>query len=86
LAAAVVQTPRLSVLEMLNKNVGVFGLNALHVLRDPKWVQRLTESLERVGEMKLEPHVGKIFPASDAAAAHRYLETRQATGKVLLEW
>jgi len=86
LASAVVQTPRLSVLEMLNRNTGVFGLNALHVLRDPKWVERLTASLERIGEMKLEPHVGKVFPASEAAAAHHFLETRQATGKVLLEW
>ena len=86
LATAVVQTPRLSVLEMLNKNVGVFGLNALHVLRDPKWVERLTSAIESAGSMKLEPHVGKVFPARDAAAAHRTLETRQATGKLLLEW
>ncbi len=86
LATAVVQTPRLSVLEMLRKNVGVFGLNALHVLRDPKWVERLTASLENAGEMRLEPHIGKVFAAGDAAQAHRYLETRQATGKVLLEW
>ncbi|MBI3192580.1 MAG: zinc-binding dehydrogenase [Pedosphaera parvula] len=86
LAAAVAQTPRLSVLEMLNRNAGVFGLNALHVLKDPAWVARLTRALERADEMKLEPHIGKVFPASQAAEAHRYLETRQATGKVLLEW
>lgn len=86
LGLAVARTPRLSVLEMLNRNAGVFGLNALHVLRDPKWVERLTTALERAHEMKLTPHVGRVFAAGDVALAHRYLETRQATGKVLLEW
>jgi len=86
LASAVVQTPRLSVLEMLNRNTGVFGLNALHILKDPKWVERLTQALESAADLELEPHVGKVFRADDVAAAHRYLETRQATGKVLLEW
>ena len=86
LAKAVVQTPRLSVLKLLNQNVGVFGLNALHVLQDPKWVERLTSSLEGAGGMKLAPHVGKVFPAGEAAAAHEYLQTRKALGKVLLEW
>ncbi|MBK7584165.1 MAG: zinc-binding dehydrogenase [Myxococcales bacterium] len=86
IARAVLSTPRLSVLDLLNHNQGVFGLNALHVLRDPKWVEKLTAKLERVTDMQLAPHVGKVFPANEAAAAHRYLETRQATGKVLLEW
>jgi NADPH:quinone reductase-like Zn-dependent oxidoreductase len=86
LASAVVQTPRLSVLEMLNRNAGVFGLNALHILKDPTWIERLTAALERAGDLNLEPHVGRVFPADEAAAAHRYLETRQATGKVLLQW
>jgi 2-desacetyl-2-hydroxyethyl bacteriochlorophyllide A dehydrogenase len=86
LASAVVQTPRLSVLEMLNRNAGVFGLNALHILKDPKWVERLTQAIENAADLDLEPHVGKVFSADDVASAHRYLETRQATGKVLLEW
>ena len=37
-------------------------------------------------EMGLEPHVGRVFPAAEVADAHRYLETKQAKGKVLLAW
>ena len=40
----------------------------------------------RIGEIGLKPLVGKVFPAADVAQAHRFLETKQATGKVLLAW
>jgi hypothetical protein len=36
--------------------------------------------------MGIAPHVGKVFPAADVTAAHSFLETKQATGKVLLQW
>jgi NADPH:quinone reductase-like Zn-dependent oxidoreductase len=81
---AVAQTPRLSIMKMFDANVGVFALNALHVLSDEGWVARLTERFADVDRDGLKPHVGKIFPAAEVAAAHAYLETRQAVGKVLL--
>lgn len=86
IAAAALRTPRISVLKLFNDNTGVFALNALHVLRDPAWVARLIRAMEAVEAMNLQPHVGKVFPAAEAAAAHAFLETRQATGKVLLAW
>ena len=39
-------------------------------------------ALLREGKLKL--HIGKIFPLAAAAEAHRYLESRQSTGKLLL--
>ena len=42
--------------------------------------------LTRVEEMHLAPHVGKVFAAKDVATAHEFLQTKQATGKVLLAW
>jgi NADPH2:quinone reductase len=36
----------------------------------------------REGRLKL--HVGKTFPLAQAADAHRYLESRQSTGKLIL--
>lgn len=86
IALAALRTPRLSVLKMFDSNHGLFALNALHVLADPSWVARLTQSIASVEEMKLEPHVGKIFPAEQVSGAHEFLQTRQALGKVLLEW
>jgi NADPH:quinone reductase-like Zn-dependent oxidoreductase len=86
MALAAVRTPRISVLKMFDENTGIYALNALHVLRDPKWVTKLTVAFGRVDELGLRPHVGKVFAASDVADAHRYLEMKQATGKVLLAW
>ncbi len=86
IAAAALQTPRISVLKLFDANTGIFALNALHVLRDPAWVERLTRAMADIEQMGLRPHVGKVFPAAQASAAHAFLETKQATGKVLLQW
>jgi len=39
-------------------------------------------ALMRDGRLKL--HIGKTFPLAQAADAHRYLESRQSTGKLIL--
>jgi NADPH:quinone reductase-like Zn-dependent oxidoreductase len=85
-AAAVMRTPKISVLKLFDASTGIFALNSLHVLRDPAWAARLTRSLSAIEQIGLVPHVGKVFPAAEAAAAHAFLETKQATGKVLLQW
>ncbi|HUQ07612.1 MAG TPA: alcohol dehydrogenase catalytic domain-containing protein [Kofleriaceae bacterium] len=86
IAVAALRTPRISVLKLFDANTGIYALNALHVLRDPVWVERMTRSLVAVDKLDLKPHVGKVFAAKDAGAAHAFLETKQATGKVLLAW
>jgi NADPH2:quinone reductase len=83
---AVARTPRVSILKLFEPNIGVFGLNALTVLRDESWSRRLTEKVSSSGALSVKPRVGKVFPAADVGAAHEYLATRQAVGKVLLEW
>jgi len=85
-ASALIQMPRISILKLFNDNTGVYALNALHVLRDPTWIARLTRSMDTIEPMGIQPHVGKVFPATEVAAAHEFLETKQATGKVLLQW
>lgn len=86
IAAAALQTPRISVLKLFDANTGIYALNALHVLRDPVWIERLTKAMTNIEQMGLRPHVGKVFPAAEVGAAHAFLETKQATGKVLLQW
>jgi len=39
-------------------------------------------ALMRDGRLKL--HIGKTFPLARAAEAHRYLESRESTGKLIL--
>ncbi|MDQ3365953.1 MAG: alcohol dehydrogenase catalytic domain-containing protein [Myxococcota bacterium] len=83
---AALRMPRISILKLFDANTGIYALNALHVLRDPVWIERLTKSMTAVETMGLRPHVGKVFAAADVAGAHSFLETKQATGKVLLAW
>jgi 2-desacetyl-2-hydroxyethyl bacteriochlorophyllide A dehydrogenase len=83
---AALRTPRIGVLKLFDTNTGIYALNALNVLRDPTWMERLTKAISNVETMGLVPHVGKVFPASDVSSAHAFLETKQATGKVLLQW
>jgi NADPH2:quinone reductase len=47
------------------------------------WVSRASEILHQVSEGKLRTFV-TTYPLSDAAAAHRALETRTSTGKLVL--
>ena len=86
IAKALIQMPRISILKLFNDNTGIYALNALHVLRDPSWISKLTSSMTTVEAMGLAPHVGRVFPASEVGAAHDFLSTKQATGKVLLSW
>ena len=79
IALAALRTPRISVLKLFDANTGIFALNALHVLRDPVWIERMTRSLVAVDQLDLRPHVGKIFPAKEAGAAHAFLETKTVT-------
>ena len=86
IASALLRTPRISVLKLFDANTGVYALNALHILQDPTWIERLTSSMADISAMELKPHIGKVFDAKEVAAAHAFLETKQATGKVLLHW
>lgn len=83
---AALRMPRISVLKLFDQNTGIYALNALHVLRDPAWIARLTTAFGQRAGLGLEPHIGKVFPAADVAQAHAFLETKQATGKVLIAW
>ena len=85
-ALAALRTPRISVLKLFDQNTGIYALNALHVLRDPTWIARLTAAFGQFAKLELAPHIGKIFPAAEVAQAHAFLETKQATGKVLIAW
>jgi 2-desacetyl-2-hydroxyethyl bacteriochlorophyllide A dehydrogenase len=86
MALAALRTPRISVLKLFDANTGIFALNALNVLRDDAWVERLVAAMDRVSALGLKPIIGKVFPAAEVADAHEYLQTKQATGKVLISW
>ena len=70
---------------LLSKSVGVFGyfLGASARLQEESraWGGLL---LDYWKDGKLKPHVDRTFPLADVAEAHRYLESRDSVGKILL--
>lgn len=78
--------PALEPALLVGRNVGVQGfyLGRLMTLR-PGLVREAAEDLLRLwAEGLLRPVVGSTFPLAEAAEAHRLLEERRSTGKVVL--
>ena len=63
----------------------MLGVNLGHLwkLQDEvgRWSRKLLRYYER-GQIR--PHVDRVFPFSQAAEAHQYIEDRKNVGKVLL--
>jgi len=70
---------------LLNANKGVFGVNLGHlwdqIPRIRGWVDDL---LALWSQGVIRPHVDKVFPFAEAAAAHHYMQDRKNIGKILL--
>ena len=66
----------------------MIGINMLRVADDhPHIIKRCLEGVVRLIEEGIfSPAIGKIFPVSEIAAAHEYLEKRKSIGKVAVIW
>ncbi|MFQ5745362.1 MAG: zinc-binding dehydrogenase [Acidobacteriota bacterium] len=81
------RTPRFNPLEMIGRNVGVFGFHLAHLEGKQHLVaEAFAEIARMVATGTLKPIIARTFPLSSdgAAAAHRYLHERRNIGKVLL--
>src|ERR1041385_9396747 len=82
---ALAQMPRFNPLALMNRNKGVFGLNLGHMWREGEKVRGWTQEIMRgVAEGWIQPYVDRAFPFDQIADAHRYMEERKNTGKVVL--
>lgn len=84
--ATLAQVPwwRLGPIRLMNDNKGVMGVNLGRLWSYPPvavWLRELTALL---AAGRLAPHVDRVFPLAEAAAAHAYLHARRNIGKVLL--
>jgi synaptic vesicle membrane protein VAT-1 len=71
--------------QLMNANKAVIGVNLGHLWDRIDMLRREMLALLADAEAgRIAPVVGKTFPLSDAAAAHRYMQERQNVGKVLL--
>jgi len=79
-------TDPLNVATLSPKSVKVSGFSLPTITRN--FPDKTRESAERcfalLREGRLKLHIGKIFPLAEAAEAHRYLESRRSSGKLLL--
>jgi len=82
---AIAQMPRFNPIKLINRNRGVFGLNLGHMWGEGEKVAGWTSEIMRgVEEGWIRPYVDRAFPFDQIADAHRYLEERKNTGKVVL--
>ncbi len=82
---AVAQMPRFNPLGLMNRNKGVFGLNLGHMWGEGEKVAGWTQEIMRgVAAGWIRPHVDRSFPFDQIADAHRYMEERKNTGKIIL--
>ena len=78
-------TSRFDPLSLINRNRGVFGLNLAHLWDSRRQLAPLMDML--IAELhagRLRPVVARTFPLERAADAHRYIQSRQNIGKVVL--
>ena len=74
-------------LQLMKKNHGVLGVNMNHLAERPELIGLELDGLLGLFQKGVvRPKVDKVFPASEAAAAHRFLAERKNVGKVLLSF
>jgi NADPH:quinone reductase len=78
--------PEVKVNRLLLRNVDVVGVAwGAFVMQEPQLTAEIARELAALAEKGfVEPLVGQVFPLEQAAQALRELESRKATGKVVL--
>ncbi len=69
----------------LNQSLHVFNLGLYFGMRPKIAVKAMTALVGLIANGRVKVQVGETFPLADAAEAHRRIETRRTTGKVILK-
>lgn len=78
--------PKVSIPKMAEKTASVMASHLGYLLDQPELMQAIFARLCKFVEThKIRPEIGKIFPFAETAAAHTFIESRQSTGKILLQ-
>lgn len=77
--------PRFNPMSLINRNRGVFGLHIGHLWDERRQLAGLMDMLlNELRAGRLKPVVARTFPLERAADAHRFIQSRQNIGKVVL--
>ena len=75
----------LNLFRLFERSVKVSGFTLYAVAPVPEVMRRgIEESLRLIAEKKVRIVIGKTLPLAQAAEAHRFMESRQSIGKLLL--
>jgi NADPH:quinone reductase-like Zn-dependent oxidoreductase len=78
--------PTFRPIPLMNENKGVFGANLGHLWNKADELKKMLDEIGMlIREGKMDPVVDKVFPFSQAAQAHHYIQSRKNFGKVLLK-
>jgi NADPH:quinone reductase-like Zn-dependent oxidoreductase len=78
-------TPRFDPLSLINRNHGLFGLHVGHLWDERRQLAPVMEMLmSELRAGRIAPVVARTFPLERAAEAHRFIQSRQNIGKVVL--
>jgi NADPH:quinone reductase-like Zn-dependent oxidoreductase len=81
----VLASPRIRFLDLLQRSVGIQGVNLRQLLGDPALVRGIMETLLAwVAAGEIRPQPGRVMPLEDVAIAHKMLERRGNVGKIVL--
>lgn len=74
-----------SVLDVLSKSLTIRGYFLLELTADPARLERAKQwVIDGLSAGKLKPVIAKTFPLSEIVEAHRYLESNQQIGKIVV--
>lgn len=80
------QSPRFSSLKLASESKGVIGLNMLRLWDSGRSLDEYAAPLrEWIEQGAIRPVIAESFPLERAADAHRFMQERKNTGKVLLK-
>lgn len=79
--------PKFRPIDLMSRNKSVMGYHLGRMAGAEDKVQRTVMALNRLAEDgKLKPVIDKIFPFTNAAHAHEYIQERKNFGKVLIDF
>ena len=71
--------------DVIGKGITIRGYSITEVVKDPQRIQRALGFIsEGLADGSLKPVIAKTFPLEQIVEAHRYLESNQQVGKVVV--
>ena len=79
--------PKFRPMDLMGRNRSVMGYHLGRLAGSENKIQRAAEALHILArDEKIKPVIDKVFPFTEAAKAHTYIQDKKNFGKVLLDF